>query len=115
MRIVTYDEVDPEQAMLISLVCLGWAMTPETIRLRQEFDRRWADFLGVYALDADGRAVSQVQILHIDTATKDGREKVPGIAAVGTLPGYSRRGLSTTLMKSAHERIRFMMYSLEEF
>jgi predicted acetyltransferase len=92
--------------MLISLVCLGWPMTPENIRLRQKFDKRWADFLGLYALDAGGRAVSQVQVLHIDTATKDGREKVAGISAVGTLPGYSRRSLSTALMKSAHERIR---------
>jgi GNAT superfamily N-acetyltransferase len=81
-------------------------MTPETIRLRQKVAKRWAHFLGLYALDAEGRAVSQVQILQIDTARKDGREKVAGIAAAGTLPGYSRRGFSTALMKSAHERIR---------
>ena len=99
MRIVAYDEADPERAMLTSLVCFGWSMTPETIRLRQKFDKRWADFLELYALDADGRAVSQVLILHIDTATKDGREKVAGMAAVGELPGYSRRGFSTALMK----------------
>jgi predicted acetyltransferase len=57
-------------------------------------------------------------VLHIDTQTTEGREKVAGIVAVGTLPGHLRRGMSTELMEKAHElsqergiRISFLLTS----
>lgn len=106
MRIATYDEVDPEQVMLLSLICFGWPFSPEAAGLMRRFDRRTSDYLGVYALDDSGRPVSQVIVLHIETKTRDGVEKVAGIAGVGTLPGHARRGLSTALMKKAHELTR---------
>jgi predicted acetyltransferase len=72
----------------------------------RKLDRRTSDYVGVYALDDNGRPVSQVLVLHIETKTRDGVEKVAGIAGVGTLPGHARRGLSTALMKKAHELTR---------
>jgi GNAT superfamily N-acetyltransferase len=118
LRIVTYDEVDPEQALMISLFCLGWPMTPQTVRYLRKYDRRYSTYYGLYALNDEGRAVSQVLVLHIQTRTKNGKELVGGIQGVGTLPGYSRHGYSTALMKRAHEllgesgiRISFLLTS----
>jgi GNAT superfamily N-acetyltransferase len=106
LRIATYDEVDPEEAMLLDLVCFGWPMSSEGVKLLRRFDRRTSDHYGIYALDDSGRPVSQVLSLHIDTRTRDGSEKVIGMMGVGTLPGHSRRGVSTELMKRAHELAR---------
>ena len=102
-RIVTYDEIEPEEATLIDQVCFGVPITPDRVRQIRKLDRRCSDYYGVYALDDDGRAVSQVVVLHIDTQTTEGLESVAGIAAVGTLPGHLRRGMSTALMEKAHE------------
>jgi predicted acetyltransferase len=103
LRIVTYDEVDPEQALMIDLFCFGWPMTSQTAKYLRKYDRRYSTYYGLYALNHEGRAVSQVLVLHIETRTKNGKELVGGIQGVGTLPGYSRRGYSTALMKKAHE------------
>lgn len=106
MRIVTYDEIDPEQANLLTLVCFGIPMTPRSVELIRKLDKRSTDYYGLYALDDNGRPVSQVIVLHIDTKTRDGIETVMGIVAVGTLPGHARQGFSTALMKRAHELSR---------
>jgi predicted acetyltransferase len=103
MRIVTYDEVDPEQALMIDLFCFGWPMTAQTARYLRQHDKRYAPYYGLYALSDEGRVVSQVLVLHIETRTKNGKELVGGIQGVGTLPRYSRQGYSTALMKRAHE------------
>jgi len=103
LRIVTYDEIEPEQANLLTLVCFGLPMTPGSVELIRKLDKRSSDYYGVYALDDNGRPVSQVIVLHIDTKTRDGIEKVAGMVAVGTLPGHARQGLSTALMRRAHE------------
>ncbi len=117
-KIVTYDEIEPEGATLIDQVCFGSPITPDRVKLERRLDKRCSDYYGIYALDETGRAVSQVVVLHIDTETRDGREKVAGIVAVGTLPGHLRRGMSTTLMRRAHElsrergiRISFLLTS----
>jgi hypothetical protein len=47
-----------------------------------------------------------VVVLHIDTQTRAGREKVAGIEGVATLPGHLRRGMSTALMRQVHELLR---------
>lgn len=106
LRIVTYDEIAPEDAMLIEQVCFGISTTPEKIRLIRQLDKRASDYYGIYALDDQGKAVSQVIVLHIDTKTREGREEVAGIQGVATLPGHLRRGLSTALMRRAHELAR---------
>jgi GNAT superfamily N-acetyltransferase len=106
LKIVTYDEVDPEQVSLLYLICFATHMSPEDVELLRRFDKRTSDYYGIYALDDSGCPVSQVLVLHIETKTRDGIEKVAGIAAVGTLPGHARRGLSTALMKRAHELTR---------
>ncbi len=106
MKIVTYDEIEPEEAMLIDEVCFGVPTTPEKVKLIRRLDSRSQDYYGIYALDNDGKAVSQVVVLHIDTQTREGREKVAGIQGVATLPGHLRRGASTALMRRAHELAR---------
>ena len=106
MKVVTYDEIEPEDAMLIDEVCFGVPTTPERVKMIRELDKRCSDYYGVYAKDDDGNAVSQVVILYIDTQTSEGREKVAGIQGVATLPGHLRRGMSTALMSRVHELLR---------
>lgn len=106
LRIVTYDEIEPEDAMLIEMVCFGISTTPEKIKLIRQLDKRSSDYYSIYALDDHGKPVSQVVVLHIDTQTQEGREKIAGIQAVATLPGHLRRGVSTALMRRAHELAR---------
>ncbi len=117
-KIATYDEIEPEEATLIDQVCFGVPTTPDRVQQVRQLDKRSSDYYGVYALDDTGRAVSQVVVLHIDTQTREGRERVAGIAAVGTLPGHLRRGMSTELMEKANElsqergiRISFLLTS----
>ncbi len=92
--------------MLISQICFGGASSPELIEQKRKLDRRCSDYYAIYALDEAGTAVSQVEVLHIDTRTREGKERVAGIAGVATLPGHSRRGLSTSLMRRAHDLTR---------
>jgi predicted acetyltransferase len=106
MRVVTYDEVDPEDALILNLFCFGWPMTKHTVRLLRRSDRRYSKYYGLYALNDEGGAVSQVLVLHIKTRTKHGKELVGGIQGVATLPGYSRQGYSTELMRRAHQLLR---------
>ena len=92
--------------MLIDEVCFKVPMPPDRVKMIRRLDKRCSDYYGVYAMDDDGTAVSQVVVLHIDTQTSEGREKVAGIQAVATLPGHLRRGMSTALMRRVHELLR---------
>jgi predicted acetyltransferase len=106
LKVVTYDEIEPEDAMLIDEVCFRVPTPPDKVKMIRRLDKRCPDYYGVYAKDDDGNAVSQVVVLHIDTQTREGREKVAGIQAVATLPGHLRRGMSTELMRRVHELLR---------
>ena len=103
MRIVTYDEVDPDEAMFLDLICFGYTMSPDHLKQYRKLDKRIPNYYGLYLLDDEGRPISQVLCLHVDTRTEIGLEKVAVIVGVATMPAHSRRGLSTTLMKRAHE------------
>jgi predicted acetyltransferase len=107
LKIVTYDEIDPEQAMLLDFVCFGFP-TPsvERTKLIRKLDTCCSDYYCLYALNDDGQVVSQVGVLHLDTETVEGPERIGGIWGVATLPGYARQGFSTAVMKRAHELIR---------
>lgn len=100
---MTYDEVDPEEAMFLDFICFGSTMSPSNIKILRRLDKRIPDYYGICALDGQGRPISQVLLLHVDTKTQNGLERVAVIVGVATVPGHSRRGLSTVLMKKAHE------------
>jgi predicted acetyltransferase len=106
LLVVTYDEVDPEDVLMLNLFCFGWPVTEEAVKLLRRSDRRYSKYFGLYGLNEEGRAVSQVLVLHIKTRTKDGRELVAGIQGVATLPGYSHRGYATAVMRRAHQFLR---------
>lgn len=106
LKIVTYDEIDPEQANLLDFVCFGFTASVDRTKLIRKLDTSFADYFSLYALNDEGQAVSQVGVLHLDTQTAEGPEKIGGIWGVATLPGYARQGFSTAVMKRAHELIR---------
>ena len=59
LRIVTYDEIDPEQAMLLDLVCFGSTISRANLKLRRRLDIRIPDYYGICAVDDDGRLRAQ--------------------------------------------------------
>ncbi len=92
--------------MFLDLVCFGSTMTPDNLKLLRRLDKRIPDYYGICLLDDQSRPISQVLLLHIDTKTQNGLERAAGIVGVATMPGHSRQGLSTALMKKAHELAR---------
>jgi hypothetical protein len=54
MKIVTYDEIDPREAMVIHQAAFGRPMTPDQVKLMRDLDRRCSDLFGVYALNEEG-------------------------------------------------------------
>ena len=102
MKILTYDEVDHDQALLIHLSGFGWALTEEHVKAMVEHDARiWKPF-GIYAVDK-GRVLGQIVPFRIPTRTRDGVEDVLGVAEVVTAPGEAQKGIATFLMRRVEE------------
>ncbi len=105
MKYLHYDEVDPQDAFMLNIDALWWAMTPKRVEDYLKYDDRWSSDSFLYAVDK-GKVVSQVVGLRIPTKTVEGEELVLGVAGVATHPSYSRKGFSTKLMQELHERSR---------
>jgi len=59
----------------------------------------------------DGRIIGHVGVMDLATRTLDRSiEYVGGVYNVATLPGYTRKGVCTTLMSRAHEYFRDKRY-----
>jgi GNAT superfamily N-acetyltransferase len=103
MKILTYDEIDPQEAFMLNINALWWPLTPSRVEGLIKYDDRWSSDSLLYAVDR-GKIVSQAMGLRIPTKTADGEELSLGVAGVATHPSYKRRGFSTVLMKELHER-----------
>lgn len=103
MKILTYDEIDPQEAFMLNINALWWPMTPSRVEDYIKYDDRWSSDSLLYVVDK-GKIVSQVVGLRIPTKTADGEELTLGVAGVATHPSHTRKGLSTFLMKELHER-----------
>lgn len=103
MKILTYDEIDSQEAFMLNLNALWWPLTPSRVEDYIKYDDRWSSDSLLYAVDK-GKIVSQVIGLRIPTRTADGEELSLGVAGVATHPSHKRKGFSTVLMKELHDR-----------
>ena len=103
MKILHYDEIDPQEAFMLNINALWWPLTPSRVEDLIKYDDRWSSDSLLYAVDK-GKIVSQVVGLRIPTKTTDGEELSLGVAGVASHPSHKRRGFSTILMKELHDR-----------
>ncbi len=105
MKILEYDEIDPFGALQVSLLALGFALTPEHAAHVRQSDPRPFPFLAIYAVEED-QVLGQVGVFRCPMLSTHGREDVGGVWAVSTHPEYSGRGVATLLLNQAHARMR---------
>lgn len=104
MKIVTYDQIDPVQALDLSMLALDFSLTPERAAHIRQTDPRPFPCLALYALDGD-KAVGQVGVFRLPMVTIHGREDVGGVWAVSTHPEYAGRGVASLLLEAAHTQM----------
>ena len=105
MRIVSYWGLQSRDSLLpLMEQAFGWPFNEREFSRFLKIDPRLRNSsVGFCALE-DGRVVSYVGVMDLATRTLDGEtEYAGGIYGVATLPGYTRRGFSTTLFEAAHE------------
>jgi GNAT superfamily N-acetyltransferase len=108
MRILLYEELEPKDGLLPLLDhAFRWAFNPWTFPNSIEADPRLrGSGVGFCALE-NGRVVGFVGMLDLATRTLEGNvEYAGGIYGVASLPGYTRKGVCTTLMNRAHEHFK---------
>jgi GNAT superfamily N-acetyltransferase len=104
LKIVTYRDLESKASLLpLMEQAFGWPFSERRFSRFLKIDTRLrTGAVGFCALE-DGKVVSYVGVMDLATRTLDGTtEHVGGIYGVATLPGYTRRGLSTALFDAAH-------------
>jgi GNAT superfamily N-acetyltransferase len=104
MKIVEYDDIDPQKAMYLTQLALDFALTPEMVARIRQSDPRPFPCLAVYAVE-DGVVLGQVGIFRLPMISTEGKEDVGGIWAVSTHPQYAGRGVASRLLEEAHTRM----------
>jgi GNAT superfamily N-acetyltransferase len=105
MKVLTYRELESKDGLLPLLDhAFNWAFDERQFDRFAEVDPRLKNSpVGFCALE-DGRIVGFVGVMDVATRTlEDTTEPAGGLYGVATLPGFTRRGIFTTLMEKAHE------------
>jgi GNAT superfamily N-acetyltransferase len=103
-RVVYFDEIaDPYQVTLLFQLSLYFSATPEFLRRIRADDDRYTPEFGIFAVTPDGTVAAGHLLMQINTETVEGRLAVGGVNAVGTRPGFARRGIMTKVLTRAHE------------
>jgi GNAT superfamily N-acetyltransferase len=108
MRILSYRELESTEELLPLLDhAFRWTFNQRTFDKIAKVDPRLKHSpIGFCAIE-DGHIVGHVGVMDIATRTLDGTvETVGGIYGVATIPSRTRKGVSTVLMKRAHEHFR---------
>jgi GNAT superfamily N-acetyltransferase len=105
VKIVEYDDVDPQKAFYLSKLALDFPLTPELAAHIRQSDPRPFPCLAIYAVE-DDIILGQVGIFRLPFISIEGREDVGGIWAVSTHPQYTGRGIASCLLKEAHKRMQ---------
>ncbi|MFX0085563.1 MAG: GNAT family N-acetyltransferase [Candidatus Hodarchaeota archaeon] len=105
MRILEYDEVDPLEVLQLNLLALGFALTPERVKLIRQYDPRPFPFFALYAI-VDKVVAGQVGVFRLPMVSVDGPEDVGGVWAVCTHPSFIRRNIASRLLNEAHKRMQ---------
>lgn len=105
MKVLTYRELQSKDGLLPLLDhAFNWVFDERQFDGFAEIDPRLKNSpIGFCALE-NGRIVGFVGVMDVATRTlEDTTEQVGGLYGVTTLPGFTRRGIFTTLMGKAHE------------
>jgi predicted acetyltransferase len=105
MKIVEYNDVDPNEVMYLNQLALNFTLTPEKVAHILKSDPRPFPCLAIYAVE-DNIIMGQVGIFRLPMISNEGREDVGGIWAVSTHPQYAGRGVASTLIAEAHARMQ---------
>jgi GNAT superfamily N-acetyltransferase len=105
MKIVEYDEVDPLSVLHLTMLALGFPLTPEHAAHIRRTDPRPFPFFTVNAVEND-MVLGQVGVFRLPMISTEGREDVGGVWAVSTHPNYAGRGIASALLEEAHTRMR---------
>lgn len=105
MKILTYDQVDPESVLQVTMLALGFALTPQHAAHIRRTDPRPFPCFTVNAVE-DGLVVGQVGVFRLPMLSTQGPMEVGGVWAVSTHPQYSGRGVASRLLAEAHSRMR---------
>jgi predicted acetyltransferase len=103
MEILTYRELKSKAGLLPLLDhAFNWVFSQCQFEDSIKIDPRLKDGPVSFCAVENERIIGNVGVMDIATRTLDGKiEYVGGIYGVATLPGFARRGVSTTLMNRA--------------
>lgn len=105
MKIISYRELTNKNDLL-PLMCLafGWPFNYQEFEEIARIDPRLKDSpIGFCALE-DDKVVGFAGVVDLTTKILEGRiENAGGVWGVAVLPTHARKGISTALMKTAHE------------
>jgi GNAT superfamily N-acetyltransferase len=102
MKILTYDEVDHDQVLVMHLSGFGWPLTEERARAMAEHDGRIWKLFGIYAVRGD-KVLGQIIPFRLRLRSTEGVADQLGVAEVVTAPDETRKGIATALMKRIEE------------
>lgn len=105
MNVLTYRELESKDGLLPLLDhAFNWIFDERQFNDFARVDPRLKNGpIGFCALEGS-RIIGYVGVMDIATRTLEGTtERVGGLYGVTTLPGFTRRGVFTTLMAAAHE------------
>jgi len=108
LKVSTYRELESKDGLLPLLDhAFNWIFDERQFDDFMKIDPRLKNSpVGFCALE-NGRIIGYVGVMDVTTRTLgDALEQVGGLYGVTTLPGFTRRGIFTTLMGKAHEYFR---------
>ena len=105
MKIVEYDDVDPVSVFQVTMLALGFALTPEHAEHIRRTDPRPFPYLAVCAVE-DDVVIGHVGVFRLPVISTEGREDVGGIWAVSTHPEHAGGGVASLLLEEAHARMQ---------
>ncbi len=105
MKILTYRDLKLKDVLLPLMdQAFRWPFNPRRFEDLVRIDPRLKDGPVGFCAVENGCVVGFVGVLDLATRTLDETVKyVGGLYGVATLPGHTRKGISTTLMNSAHQ------------
>lgn len=105
MRIVTYRELESKDELLPLLDhAFNWVFNQTQFDKFVSIDPRLKNSPISFCAIENERTIGHVGVMDLATRTSDGNtEYVGGLFGVATLPGHTRKGVCTALMKRAHK------------
>ena len=102
-----FDEIDdPLKVTRLFQLSLSFTATPKVLEELRANDDRYTPEFGIFALTERGDVAAGHLLMKIPTETTVGRLDVGGVNAVGTHPGFARRGAMTAVMNASHKYFR---------